>query len=312
MESGSGVKLCHLYINEPDHVFDVGLRIEAERVAGELTRAGFPLEVVLRYALGDEKLQLEQIAADRHAPRRPDLFVIIPTNQDALHAIFTETMRDAATCVFLQQPLSPMLRSERASYKGRLFSVAADQIEIGRIQARQFAAILPNGAGSVLYVQGRQHSYATRHRIKGLLEELPRNAGLKLDGYRVYGDWTPNSVLPAVDGWVQLGGRLDWVHAAGAQSDDMALALAKLLRERNLQTPVIGVDGLEPGKKAVDAHVLAATVVQPLGVGHALRVFRDLANGAAEKDLVPEDGNIVLPPESYPPLDELRRRRPTS
>jgi len=45
------------------------LRAEAERVAAELTRAGFALEIVLRYALGNEKLQLEQLAADTRAGR---------------------------------------------------------------------------------------------------------------------------------------------------------------------------------------------------------------------------------------------------
>jgi hypothetical protein len=70
---------------------------------------------------------------------------------------------------------------------------------------------------------------------------------------------------------------------------------------------VIGVDGLATGKQAVARGTLAATVIQPLGVGHALRVFRDLNTGTSPKDLIPEDGNIVLPPESYPSLEDLRR-----
>jgi ABC-type sugar transport system substrate-binding protein len=131
---------------------------------------------------------------------------------------------------------------------------------------------------------------------------------VKLTGYRLYGDWSAASVHPAVEGWVGLGGRLDWIRAAGAQNDDMALPLAALLREQGRSLPVIGVDGLETGKGAVDEGTLAATVVQPLGIGHVLRVFRDLLAGAAGKDLIPEDGNIVLQPESYPSLDHLRRR----
>ncbi len=185
--------------------------------------------------------------------------------------------------------------------------MAANQTEIGRIQARQFAALLPAG-GSVLYVQGRENSYGTRYRAKGLLEELPRTPGLKLSGYRVHGDWSPRSVRPAVEGWSRLGGKLEWIQAAGAQSDDMALALAELIRERGLALPVIGVDGLEPAKRAVDAGVLAATVVQPLGVGHALRVFKDLQSGAPHQSLIPPDGSILLDPESYPTLERLRER----
>jgi ABC-type sugar transport system substrate-binding protein len=304
------VKLCHLYINTPDHAFDQGLKDEAERVATELTGTGFPIEVRLRYARGLEGTQLQQIEADhRSAPRRPDLSVIIPVNQDATHKIVSEilTSRDDATCVFLQQPLGALLQQQLDRHRRRLFSVSADQTEIGRIQARQFAAVLPGG-GNLLYVQGRENSFATRYRTKGLLEELPRTPNVKLKGYRVYGDWSPASVRPAVDHWSGLGGKLEWIDAAGAQSDDMALALSDLVRERGRAIPVIGVDGMDTGKRGVDNGRLAATVVQPLGVGHALRVFKDLTSGLPSAGLIPADGNILLPPESYPSLDALRTR----
>jgi ABC-type sugar transport system substrate-binding protein len=305
-----GPKLCHLHINEPDQIFDKGLKAEAERVAEELTRGGFPIRVELRYGRGDEKNQLQQIEADRRAPAPPDLFIVIPVNKDAVHEILSGIVRtrDDVTCVLLHQPLTRMQNAEREAYGRRLFSVAADQREIGRIQARQLAAVLPAGGGDVLYVQGRQNSFATAQRMLGLLEELPRTGGVKLNGYRVYGDWSPQSVRTAVENWTRLGGKLEWLGAAGAQSDDMALALAAHLGEQGRPMPVIGVDGLETGKRAVNAGTLAATVVQPLGVGHALRVYRDLVTGAPGGEPVAEDGNIVLPPESYPSLDELRRR----
>lgn len=264
----------------------------------------------LRYGRGDEKNQLQQIEADRLASSPPDLFIVIPVNKDAVHAILSGIVRarDDVTCVLLHQPLTRMQNAEREAYGRRLFSVAADQREIGRIQARQFAAVLPGGAGDVLYVQGRQNSFATAQRMLGLLEELPRTGGVKQNDYRVYGDWSPESVRPAAENWKRLGGMLEWLGAAGAQSDDMALALAAHLGEQGRPLPVIGVDGLETGKRAVNAETLAATVVQPLGVGHALRVYRDLVTGAPGDKPVADDGNIVLPPESYPPLDELRHR----
>lgn len=305
-----GPKLCHLHINEPDQLFDKGLKDEAERVAGELTRGGFPIRVEVRYGRGDGKLQLEQIEADRQAPSPPDLFVVIPVNKDAVHTILCEIVRarEDVACILLHQPLTVMQDAEREVYGRRLLSVTADQKEIGRIQARQFTAVLPSGGGDVLYVQGRQHSFATAQRMLGLLEELPRVGEVKLNGYRVFGDWSPESVRPAVESWEKLGGKLDWLHAGGAQSDDMALALAALFAERGHAIPVIGVDGLEPGKRAVDAGTLAATVVQPLGVGHALRLYRDIAAEAPGAAPIPKDGNIVLTPESYPSLDVLRAR----
>lgn len=308
MNASAAGRLCYLHVNSPEHVFDQGLKAEAERVASELTRSGFPLRVEVCHALGDEKRQMQQIEEGRVAQVHPDLFIVIPINKDGVYTILSQIVsaREDVTCVFLHQPLTRMHLSARDDHRGRLFSVTADQKEIGRLQARQFAALLPDGAGDVLYVQGRQNSYATAQRMLGLLDELPRTAGVKVSGQRVYGDWSPGSVKPAVDAWKQLGGKLEWIQAVGAQNDDMAMGLATLLKAEGRSLPVIGVDGLEPGKKAVAEGTLTATVVQPLGVGHALRLFRDLHLGAREADLIPADGNVVLSPQSYPALDELR------
>jgi ABC-type sugar transport system substrate-binding protein len=84
----------------------------------------------------------------------------------------------------------------------------------------------------------------------------------------------------------------------------MAIELSTLLRERGHSLPVVGVDGLELGKRAVEDGVLSATVVQPLAIGHVLRTYRDLAAG--RPTAIPDDGNILVTPESYPRLEELR------
>jgi len=304
------MKACHVYINSPEHAFEKALAAEAQTVAEESARMGFPINVVMRYARGDAKAQWQQIQDDREATPYPDLVVVIPVNQDAVYDILFEIVnaRESATCVFLHQQLTKMLSSERKDYKTRLFSVSADQVEIGRFQARQFATLLPLAQGDVLYVQGSEDSYGTRHRMRGFIEELKRTPEIKLNGYRVFGDWSAESVPPAVDKWLALGGQLKWINAAGAQSDDMALALKELLVERDLRIPVIGVDGLALGRRAVDEGRLAATVIQPLGVGHAMRVFRDLQTGSISPSSLPDSGNIVLPPEPYPSLEALSAR----
>ena len=87
----------------------------------------------------------------------------------------------------------------------------------------------------------------------------------------------------------------------------MALALGALLREKGHSRPVIGVDGLEGGQArggrgSARRHRGAAAGRW----GEALRTYRDVLSGEPGKVLVPEDGNILLKPESYPPLEELR------
>jgi ABC-type sugar transport system substrate-binding protein len=302
------MKTCGLYISTPEQPFDRALASEAGQVASELTRTGFPIRVEVRHARGDETMQMKQLQADLGARTPPDLVVIIPINQDGVYRIVGDilTSHAAVACVLLQQSLPPLLQSRRRSDPRRLFSVAADQTEIGRIQVRQLAALLPGQTGNLLYVQGRENSFGTRHRTNGLIEELRRTPGLRVQGHRVYGDWSPASVRPAVDDWMRLGGKLERIQAAAAQNDEMAIALAAIVREHRLTLPITGVDGLESGRRAVDERTLAATVVQPLGGGHALRVFRDLSTGRPAAEVLPPDGNILEAPASYPPLEKLK------
>lgn len=302
------MKSCCVYVNDPEHDFDKALAVEAARVAQESTRKGFPMRAAMRYARGDAKVQWKQIHDDQQTEPRPDLVIVIPINQDAVYEILCEIVKthEGVTCVFLHQSLTKLLASERAQYKTRLFSVSADQVEIGRFQARQLVALLADAKGDILYVQGREDSYGTRARMMGLIEELKKTPGVKLNGYRIFGDWSAGSVRPAVEGWIKVGGHLKWIHAAAAQSDDMALALADLIKEKGFKITVTGVDGLDRGRRAVDEGRLAATVIQPLGVGHAMGVFRDLLTGALQPGALPDTGNIVLQPESYPPLAALK------
>jgi len=307
MDTGPG-GTCHLYINAPEHVFDAGLVAEANQVAGDLSRDGFPISVEVRYARGDAEAQRGQIESDRRKAHGPELFVVIPVDQNAMQDLVSDVLGAAgdATFVLLHQSLTRIMRVERQRYGGRLYSVSADQEEIGRIQARQFAALLPDAEGSVLYLQGREDSHATRYRLKGVLDELNRASGVRLAGYRVFGDWSPGSVRPAIDEWERLGGKIKWIGAAGAQSDDMALAMAELFRDRKLPIPVTGVGGLQAGKDAVDQGLLGATVVQPLAVGRALEIYRDIRSGVPESERIPEDGNVLLPPVSYPAVENLK------
>lgn len=304
-------KSCHLYINSPEIAFEQTLLEEAESTARELHTGGFSISVQARYARGDAAEQQKQIERDRTSPEPPDLCVVIPVDQATIYPLVSEIVRKQGdvTAVFLQQPLTAMLRSERETYKERLFSVVADQAEIGHIQARQLASLLPHATGDILYVQGAEHSYATHQRMKGMAVELTRTPLLKLNGRRLFGDWTPGSVPRAIESWKELGGKLDWIQAAAAQNDDMAVALAEYLRNDGYEIPVTGVDGLAFGRRAVDSATLSATVLQPTGVGTALRIFRDLCGGVPERDLIPSDGNVLLVPESYPSLEDLRLRR---
>jgi len=143
------MKLCHLCINTPDHAFDKALKAEAERSAAALTGEGFPIEVELRYGRGDAQAQLQQLQQACRSPKSPDLFVIIPVDQDTVYSIYSETVKAAgqASCVFLHQALTRPLQLERQARPRRLFSVAATRSRLGVSRSASWRPCCPTAAG---------------------------------------------------------------------------------------------------------------------------------------------------------------------
>jgi ribose transport system substrate-binding protein len=187
-----------------------------------------------------------------------------------------------------------------------VFCVSTDQEEIGRIQGRQFAALLPRG-GNVLYVQGPSEHFAAKQRTSGMQSVLPSN--IRVSGLRA--NWTEEGAARSVSSWLKLTAanklRVDLV---AAQNDLMAMAARRVLegvsdvteRERWMSSPFTGSDGLErTGQTWVRDGLLTATVVMPLSAPHALKLMLDFLG---KPDQVQERN--WLTPESFPPLNHLR------
>lgn len=77
------------------------------------------------------------------------------------------------------------------------FGVSTDHQEIGRIQGRQIAALLPNG-GIVLCIEGPGD--AAQKRTKGMRATLPPNFQVRT----VRGEWTEESACRSATAWLSL------------------------------------------------------------------------------------------------------------
>jgi ribose transport system substrate-binding protein len=106
--------------------------------------------------------QLAQaFSAEKTAQKRGIDLEIVYADNDAIQQS-TQILKARAACavgigwaVLNRAPdyISELRRTSTAP----IFSVSSDHVEIGRIQERQFAALLPSG-GSVLYIEGPSHS----------------------------------------------------------------------------------------------------------------------------------------------------------
>jgi ribose transport system substrate-binding protein len=199
----------------------------------------------------------------------------------------------------------------RKTTRTPVFSVSADQVEVGRIQGRQATALLPRG-GSVLLIQGPSVSSVSKDRHAGLLDLLPPNVHVA----NLRGRWTEESAYQSVCSWLRLIAaqkvRIDLIVA---QNDAMGMGARKAIheiildadRDQWLGIPIIGCDGVpRTGLTWVRTGQLAATVIVPPSAGEALTLMtKALLSGSA----VPEHSFTTSAP--FPAIEKLIPRVPS-
>ena len=277
-----------------------------QAAAARETAARVGLEIEVLFAQNNAVLQIQQLFRFVHAPEgeRPAAIITETVTGEGLERVARNAARSGVGWVLLNRNVAYLgeLRRERPDLPLSLVSV--DQLEVGRIQARQIRALLPNG-GSALYVQGPPDTSAAQDRLRGLEEGIE---GARIEVKVLNGDWTEASGERAVSGWLRLrsseGFRASLV---AGQNDAMAMGARKaILAQRKSwkgELLTTGCDGLpEGGQRLVNAGELTATVVTPTTAGPAVELVARALQGQAAAP------QIILPPKSYPAEEELARR----
>jgi ABC-type sugar transport system substrate-binding protein len=277
-------------------------RLQAEEALATAARLG--LEAGVLFAGNDAARQARELArlAQRPEDERPAAIVVETVTGEGLEQVARAAVASGIGWVILNRQV-PYLEALRRQQPGlAICMVSTDQEEVGRIQARQFRALLPRG-GALLYVQGPADTSVARDRLRGV-EAGTRGAAIRLEV--VNGDWSEHSGEQAVASWLRLAAsacpRPDLV---GCQNDAMAMgarrALAALRPEWG-DVPLTGCDGLPAGgRRLVDEGVLAATVATPSNTGPALeRIASWLRSG-----IVPPR-EVLIEPHSHPAESSIR------
>lgn len=187
-----------------------------------------------------------------------------------------------------------------------VFSVSTDQLEVGRIQGKQIAALVAEG--NILYIEGPFNSTATQQRTKGMLSTKPTRVELKM----LKGDWTEPSANQAAKSWLSLGAsRQMGIKAVICQNDAMAMGARKAFvdlteqdRAQWLNLPFTGCDGVsKTGQDWVKRGFLRATIITAPAAGIALEVLTKAAHAGS----IPSERTLI-PPKSFPAVEELRAK----
>jgi ABC-type sugar transport system substrate-binding protein len=276
-------------------------RQQAAQGRAAANRAGLDLEVV--FAENDPVRQIGQLEEfRRRAPgARPVAFVVEAVTAVGYEKIARSSVAARIGWVVISAR-APYLEALRKDFPGVLVSSATvDELEVGRMQARQLKALLPGG-GKVLLVEGPGASSATILRRRMTEQEL-KGSGVEL-AHTVPGDWTTQGAELAVGSWSSENPDAGF-DAVCAQNDEMAVGARSALRalRPDWTGPFTGCDGLpEGGQRWVREGLLDATVVKPATAGAGVDLVAAALGGQ------PVAPHVVLAARSVPELESLARR----
>jgi ribose transport system substrate-binding protein len=269
-------------------------------------RLGVDIKII--HANNDAVTQSQQLLhyIQGAAGSRPDAIVFEPAGGTG----FPQVARAAAAAdigwVILNHD-ADYVHQLRQSCHVPVFSISSDHDEVGQIQGKQFAAMLPQG-GSILYIEGPANSSAAHERTAGMNRTKPANIQVKT----MRANWTEQSAYRAVSSWLRLRTsqqtRIDLV---GAQDDSMAAGARKAFaeiaegeRERWLKIPFTGCDGLpKTGQAWVRNGLLAATIFIRPNTDLALEMLTEAIRGGSQ----PPERRLTVP-VSVPSFEELAAR----
>ena len=269
------------------------------------TRLGVSLRIV--YAENDPLTQSQQLLENiQSSLTRPDAIVFQPAGT-ALAQVAQAAAAAGIGWAVLNKEADYITKLQHR-YNVPIFSITSDHAEIGRLQGRQFGALLPAG-GTILYIQGTSASAAAELRTQGMHQTKPDN----IETRTIRGNWTEEGAYHAVTSWLRLSTSRDLpLLLVGSQNDAMAMGARRAFhehatgkeRERRLNMPFTGCDGgFETGMEWVRKGWLAATVVRHPNAGRAIESMVDsLLHGTQQPACTMDTA------KSYPSIEELSSR----
>lgn len=280
---------------------------EMSAVAQEVARKlDVDLEIV--NAEGDAIAQSQQLL-DRILSRdvRPDGVVCFPVGT-GLTQVADAAARNGIGWAVLNRKVDYLQRL-RATCKAPFFEVSVDMEEVGIIQGKQFAALLPRG-GLVLYITGPTTNPGIYARLQGLNSSKPSNVTLRT----LPGSWSEESGYRAVSSWLSFStSRETAIELVSAQNDNMAMGARRALsehtsgaeRERWMNLPFTGVNACpREGEEWLKRGSLSASVRVPPTTGVALEM---LVNSLRDGSLPPE--RTIIHPTACPAIEKVTRPR---
>lgn len=283
--------------------------LREQAAAAEATAQRLGVKIRIINAESDPVAQSQQLLEVIQSPgdQVPDALIVEPVTETGLPRV-AQAAVDAGIGWVVSNARVDYIEQLRRNSRAPVFSVSQDHGEIGRIQAKQFAALLPEG-GNVLYLRGPASNSLACQRAEGIESAAPRNIHLKTLKIQ----WTEESGYQSVSSWLRLSTvRAADFHLISAQNTDFISAARRAFqdsaqiaeRPRWLSLPYIGAGVLSQTKPLVEQGILIAAAVTSVTMDTCL----EMLHRAIESGLQPPERTVVSA-TSFPSLEELAKRQ---
>ena len=188
----------------------------------------------------EQKAMVEQVIKDK-----PDAIIFIPVDDVAMIPSVKMLNEAKIPIVLVSNPLPGSF----VTYVG------ADDFEIGYREARYLFEHL-GGKGKIVVIEGTPAAPTNRERLRGYQRAFGEVPGIEVLGSAVGNYQTPD----AKRGMEKLLTEHKQIDAALSANDSMALGVLDALKTANRTAIVIGINGILPAVKQIEAGGMLASV----------------------------------------------------
>jgi ribose transport system substrate-binding protein len=278
-------------------------------VVAKLTGERMGLDLQVLQADDDSITQGQQLLKIIQSPAEswPSAFIVEPASATGMRRVAEMAVTAGIAWVVSNSDVD-YIEPLRKKPQVPVFIVTQGQREIGQLQGKQIAALLPRG-GSVLYIEGPSMSSVAVQRREGMDSTKPPN--VKITTIRSI--WSEEGAYQSTATWLRMvpasAGKFDLV---AGQTHELALGARKAFQKienqeqqkKWLGMPYIGIGISNQVKSLVSGDVLTAAVITSVTMDVALKM---VVHAIETKEQPPERN--VVDTSSYPELDKLTAKR---
>jgi ribose transport system substrate-binding protein len=178
-------------------------------------------------------------------------------------------------------------------------SVQPDDVAAGEQEMQMMADHL-GGKGNIVVLQGPLGQSGELDRTKGIQNILAKHPQMKILA-KDTANWKRDEAVNKMKNWISSFG--DQIDGIVAENDDMGLGALQATREAKVKLPIVGVDGIEDGLKAVKNGDFIGTNLQHGTVELAAGVA--VAAKIARKEEVDENPVYLMPEVTSKNVDQF-------